>query len=74
MNILALLYPVVHPKLNMAAVRDMLPLAHKYDIKGVLDECMEYLLTHFPANLSPDPMSECFIDDWLTSCSWMSCG
>ena len=64
-RILVHLYPVSRPNLSMESVYDMLPLLHKYNIKGIMDGCLEYLKTQFPASLSPDPNSPCYIINWL---------
>ena len=64
-GILVRLYPVAKPMLSMKHVYDMLPLLHKYNIKGVMDECLEYLSYHFPASLSREPSSPCYIINWL---------
>ena len=65
-SILVHLYPVrPKPELSTDSVYYMLPLLHKYNIKCILGDCLEFLDTQFPASLSPEPNSSCCIINWL---------
>ena len=67
MAILAHLYPTVRPRpsLSSNAIADMLPLVHKYDIACLLEDCLAYLNTALPDQLSPQISSPDYVIKWL---------
>lgn len=65
--ILKRLYPVYpRPKLTVDTCGLILPIAHKYNMPSIIAKIMAFLNAIFPADLTPDPKSPCYVIRWLT--------
>ena len=49
----------------MQRVHTMLPVLHKYDMRGPLGECMAYLTDQLPAGLTADPRHPGYLLLWM---------
>lgn len=61
-HILCRLYPVFpKPRIDVEAAAAVLPVAAKYNLLPVVAELNAQLLRVFPASLSADPRSPCYV-------------